>query len=168
MEKNTPLQGSTNGVKQISSTLKTLCILTFIGVAILNFFGPIYHYYNIDKEILILEKQISKLQNEDKNEITATLQDVLDANYKSRDNKTQNLWVDIIAGILCIVGAALMMKLFKNGFFIYTIGELLPVIYHFFIFGFGKIDFSAITNAFSVVIPLTFVVLYAVQLKDME
>ncbi|MFM2225966.1 MAG: hypothetical protein RJA07_2168 [Bacteroidota bacterium] len=168
MDKYTNLNSTTNGIKNISSTLKTLCILTFIGVGMMNFFGAAYHYYTIDKNIVLLQQQLKATEYKDNDAAISTMQDALDGYYKARENKMQNLWIDIIAGILCAVGAAMMMRLLKNGFFVYTIGELLPVIYHFIVFGFGKVTFSAITSAFLVVIPLTFIVLYAVQLKDME
>jgi hypothetical protein len=154
----------------ISSTLKTLVILTFIGSFFFNFVGPIYHYINIDKNIVELEKSIHQLKQKSDEEsiMVGSLEDALDASYKARENKKSNLITDLIAGILCIVGAALMMKLNKNGFFVYTIGEFLPVIFHFVMFGLGSGKFAIFTSAFAIIIPLAFVIAYAVQLKDME
>jgi hypothetical protein len=155
--------------KKDSSTLKTICILTFIGVALFNFFGPIYSYYNIEKNINKLEQQIQSQEKKEGSELVmTTLQDALDASYKQRDNKNTTLGINILSGILCIIGALLMLKFNKNGFFIYTAGELLPLLYHYIIIGFGVGKFAMITSAFSIIIPLSFIILYAIQLKDVE
>ncbi|MEN9522001.1 MAG: hypothetical protein RL065_378 [Bacteroidota bacterium] len=155
--------------KVASSFLKTMCILTFIGVSIANFIGPIYSHINLDKNILILEKKIDELKSVDENSIAVTsLEDALDETYRAKQNKNTTLILNLLAGAFCIFGATLMLFLNKNGFFFYTIGELAPVISHFIMFGFGNTKFSMFTSAFSIIIPLAFIIIYAVQLKDME
>lgn len=152
-----------------SSLLKTMCILTFVGVVLFNFVGPIYNYLNLEKNIVSLEKKVTELKAVDENSIAVTsLEDALDASYKAKQNKNNTLILNIVAGILCIVGALLMMLLNKNGFFLYTIGELSPVIFHFVMFGFGNTKFSIFTSAFSIIIPLAFIIFYAVHLKETE
>jgi hypothetical protein len=152
-----------------SSTLKTLVILTVIGVCLFNFFGPVYSFFNINNNIDTLETKIQKLEEKEASgTVITTLQDALDASYKQRDNKNETLAINIFSGILCIVGAILMLKFNKNGFFIYTAGELLPILFHYIIIGFGVGKFALISSAFGIIIPLSFIVLYAIQLKEIE
>ena len=76
----------------------------------------------------------------------------------------------VIAPLFCIAGSVLMWNLKKPGFFIYLAGQLIPVLLSFFIAlviyetkG-PSLVFSILTN----VIPIGFIVLYSLQVKDMH
>jgi len=77
---------------------------------------------------------------------------------------------NIIAPLICIAGSVLMWNLKKSGFFIYLVGQLLPVLLSFFIAlviyetkG-PSLVFAILAN----VIPIGFIVLYSLQVKDMR
>ena len=71
--------------------------------------------------------------------------------------------IGMIGIILCLVGALWMRKLKKDGFWLYLVGELAPVVAVAFIMGFDQ--YKSIGNIFQVIIPVVFVVLYSFQRK---
>jgi hypothetical protein len=77
----------------------------------------------------------------------------------------------LIGSVLCIVGAVIMWKRKKMGFYIYLLGQGVPVLLSFYIsliiankLGSQTLFFSILPN----VIPIGFVIMYAIQLKDMK
>ena len=83
--------------------------------------------------------------------------------------------ITVLANALCIVGAIMMMKLKKTGFFLYLVGELLPLIYTFLVLGgLGAMSIPMLGDAIIVVyiialvIPLTFIIMYGLNLKHMK
>ena len=154
--------------KQLPEMLKVLCILTFIGVGILNFVSGTYNYLTIDKKIAEMDKQIETIQQSGNSTAISIMQSAEEAVIKAQQNKTVLFIVNILGGLLCLVGALMMWKLNKNGFFLYTIGELLPTIVQFVFVGMGTGLFAIITAAFAIVIPMVFIILYATQLKEMK
>ena len=83
--------------------------------------------------------------------------------------------VTLLANVLCIVGAIMMMKLKKTGFYLYVVGELLPLIYTFVVLGgLGAMNVPIFGEAviiiylIALVIPLAFIVMYGVNLKHMK
>ncbi len=155
------------GKKSLPEMLKVLCILTFIGCAF-TFVSAVYNYATIDKKIGEMETQMQKAQESGNATVIGMLQDAEDAVIKAQQNKIPIFIITILSGILCAVGAFMMWKLKKNGFFFYAIGELVPTIYSLIFIGIGKGIFGIITSVFGFVIPLVFIILYATQLKHME
>ena len=68
--------------------------------------------------------------------------------------------IQILANLLCLFGVLKMWKLKKQGFYLYTVGELVPPIA-------GIILVGGIM-ATGLIIPLLFVILYGVNLKHMH
>ena len=69
----------------------------------------------------------------------------------------------------------MMMKLKKTGFFLYLVGELLPLIYTFLVLGgLGAMSIPMLGEAvivvylIALVIPLAFIVMYGLNLKHMK
>ena len=73
----------------------------------------------------------------------------------------------VIGGVLCIVGAMMMRKYKKDGYWIYLGGEFLPLIASFVIMGTAQYN-SAFSIIIGVGIPLLFALLYANQLKHLK
>ena len=96
--------------------LKVLCILTFVGCAF-AFGSAVYNYLTIDKKIGEMEVSIQKAQEGGNATVIGMLQDAEDAVIKAQQNKTPIFIITILSGILCAVGAFMMWKLKKNGFF---------------------------------------------------
>lgn len=59
-----------------------------------------------------------------------------------------------------------MRKLKKRGFFIYILGDLVPMLQLLFFSGLSSLVW--IGYAFNIMIALTFIILYATQLKYMK
>ncbi len=154
--------------KSLPETLKVLCILSFIGIGLFNFVSGIYNYATIDKKVIEMEAQIQKVEDSGNSMAISILQDAQNAVICAQQNKTSALIVSLISGLLCLAGVLMMWNLKKNGFFLYTIGELSPIIYTFLVIGVGKGTFGILTSAFTIIIPLVFVILYSVQLKHMD
>lgn len=73
----------------------------------------------------------------------------------------------IITGLLCVIGAFLMRKLNKTGFYIYTIAASCSVIIPIYLTGLGE----GVVNSLSIlvmVITFSFIVMYAFNLKFMS
>jgi hypothetical protein len=72
--------------------------------------------------------------------------------------------VGIIAAVLCIVGAIMMRKFKKDGFWIYAGGEILPLIAGFILM--GTAQYTGVTSVIAGVgLPLLFIILYLMQRK---
>jgi hypothetical protein len=164
MEQTTP---SFTPIKKIPELLKVLCILTFIGCAF-SLGSAVYNFATIDKQVNDMESKIQKVEDSGSTMAVDIMQSAQATLIKVQQNKVPTVVVSVFACLLCLVGAIMMWNMKKNGFFIYTVGELLPTIYTFVFIGIGSGLFSVITSAFSVVIPLVFVILYATQLKEMD
>jgi hypothetical protein len=77
----------------------------------------------------------------------------------------------MIAPVFTIAGAVLMWNLRKWGFYIYLFGQIVPVAFGIWFSLTASDDFRGFTlilTAISSIIPLGFVVMYAVNLKDMR
>lgn len=67
---------------------------------------------------------------------------------------------------LCFYGAMQMRNLKKQGYLIYVVGELLPIISFAVFVGFGNI-FGGMTMIFSLLIAAVFIILYTLQRKNL-
>jgi hypothetical protein len=82
-------------------------------------------------------------------------------------NMTAIIIVSIVAISLCLLGAIWMRKYRKDGFYIYTLGELAPIATSFIFMG-SKAYGDTSQIVMGIVIPVLFVVLYATQLKYLK
>jgi hypothetical protein len=76
--------------------------------------------------------------------------------------------ISLVGIVLCFVGAMQMRKLKKQGFYIYVVGEFAPIIASAILMGIAVQLNSPISAAFSIIIPILFTILYAMQLKHMK
>ena len=84
---------------------------------------------------------------------------------KSYENRLPIMLLSLVAVGLCFMGALQMRKLKKQGFLFYTIGELLPFLtLYFFI---GAFAFSGIGFMVSICIAVLFILMYALQRKNL-
>jgi type II secretory pathway component PulF len=74
--------------------------------------------------------------------------------------------ISVVGIALCFVGALWMRKRKKDGFWIYTGGELLPVIGSFIVMGTAQFT-GVVSVLLAVGIPVLFVILYANQRKHL-
>ncbi|MBS1510455.1 MAG: DUF4064 domain-containing protein [Bacteroidetes bacterium] len=148
--------------KKLSSGLNVLTILTFIGCAfwgILTLLTPV-----INKFLLGL---IEKAQNSGQ-ELPAKQAADLEKGKAALELASQNMIPLIVIGmvgiILSFVGALWMRKLKKEGYLIYIIGEITPIVGGIIIM--GAVQFTGVFNIIiGIVIPVLFMVLYTLQRK---
>ena len=81
---------------------------------------------------------------------------------KSLENKLPILLLGIVATALCIYGAIEMRKLKKQGFILWAVGEILPLITSVLFIGAGVFNGIGII---ALIVPIIFIILYAVQRK---
>ena len=151
-----------NGQPALSSTLNVLTILTFIGCGIgtlLVLLTPVINKFFlgfIDKAKSsgreLTAKELGDIEK------TKSLMEL------SQANLVPLMAVGLVSMGLCLAGAIMMRKLKKDGFWVYTGGELLPLIANFIIL--GMVQFTGVMAVvFGVGLPLLFVILYASQRK---
>lgn len=141
--------------------LNVLTILTFIGSAI-GALNAIYSYATICNSITKTEEALSKVGSS--GTMGKILTDTLEMAYKSCEMKLPLLIMNLVCVLLCFIGAIVMRKLNKRGFYIYLIGELVGPIGGMVLIGMSM-GFMAI---FGILIPIVFLILYGTQLKHMK
>jgi hypothetical protein len=145
--------------RKIPEMINVLTILTFIGSGL----GIIGSFWSFAQARASYER-LSSVNLDQLPGFVKRLTggDPLEAARKALENRYPLLVVALIGCGLCIYGAIQMRQLKKNGFTLYTIGELLPVVSSIIFLGDGATGFGAIIGY---CIYILFIVLYATQLK---
>ena len=139
--------------------LNILTILTFIGCATAAL-RAVINYFSIGSSYNLISKINDDMESEStprlfKNLINLSVE-VVRKQYEYREIF---FWVAIVCVLLCFWGAVQMRNLKKQGFVIYSIGELLYPLVFGFLIDLGGIGFT------SLLVPIVFVILYATQRK---
>ena len=142
-------------------SLKTLTILTFIGSA-LAFFGGIWQFINADKSVSDLEKAMSKPDLPDFAKKLMTPEALENAKLVAA-NKLPILILGLVGAGLCLLGAIQMRKLKQQGYYLWLMGELLPVIGTLIFIGAGA--FTGWGAILGYALLFIFVLLYTLQRK---
>jgi len=142
--------------------LNVLTILTFIGCAI----GGLFTLFTpmINKFLLsAMEKAASggqeipadKLREMEKGKALIEL---------SSQNMIPLMSIGLVGIILCFVGALWMRKYKKDGYVMYVIGELAPIVGSLFILGTSQFT-GVVSILIGLGVPCLFVILYTLQRK---
>ena len=153
--------------------LKVLCILTFIGscYAIIN--GTVT-YFNADKvaNAMIsakakMNEDIHKKSNADPegNGLASKVMNNMSV-MANPDNLRKSSLGSIIASVFCLLGAILMWRLNRTGFYIYILGTIIGIAVPFYVFGNNFL--TALSVGFAAFIGVLFVIFYAMNLKSMK
>ena len=148
--------------KKLPTGLNVLTILTFIGCglgALFSLFTPA-----INKFFLKMIDEAGKSGKDLSAKQLAEMEKGREAIELANQNLVPLLTVGMIGILLCFIGALWMRKLKKDGYWLYVVGELAPIIAGVFIMGTGQY-----TGIWSIIIgigiPVLFVVLYTMQRK---
>ena len=162
------------GAKKLPKNLKTLGILSLImgGLMILGSLLNIQKYYfptesDLQQKQETME-QMSKLSPES-----------VDAIMVMEEGKGIDGIIGLITQIVSVIGVVLMLKLKKNGFYIYIAGEVLPYILNIAVKGVsGMAAISALGGPMKmigiigfvlmIILDIVFIVLYSKQTKYMS
>jgi len=116
--------------------LTLLCICTYIGVpvtAILSFLA-LGGIQSLITDYMNALNGLNNMQNMflSGGDVSNTMNEVTDATNGLAEKATMWMNISVIAFgvflLLCLIGAIMMWKLKRKGFFIYAIGELVPAI----------------------------------------
>lgn len=152
--------------RKLPEMLNVLTILTFIGsglVILINFW-----YFSAAKKFY----DMAMANQEHADQVPPFLRslqgsDPVGVAQRTYDNRVPIVVLSMVACILCIIGAAQMRKLKKAGFYIYLIGEVLPIIGTFIFI--GAVAFSGAFQVIGAFLFVTiFIILYATQLKHLR
>ena len=139
--------------------ITVLCVLTFIGVGV-GVLGSIIGWWGA-QAISSMMDGTSEMAEELDLEGMPGMEEAM-AQLKYINLLTT---VGIIGSLVCLIGALQMWKLKKSGFYIYVVGEITPVIISASLMGGSA--FAGLSMVMGAIIPATFVVLYAINLKHM-
>lgn len=163
MNQNTGMPGDK---PTLPSGLNILTILTFIGSAISFFFtgsGFINGKANVDK----MEETLNSPNYDSMPAIVKKMvsPEALEMSRKAYENRFPILLIGLLAIALCVYGAVQMRKRKGQGYYLYVIGELLPLLSSIIFLG-----MASLTNLFGIIficIALLFILLYTGQRKHL-
>ena len=134
--------------------VNVLTILTFVGSGF-GILGAIYNLITIPTQHARLEKSTEILE-----EAGGLFAQIGEAAMKAVEYAWELNTTAIISGSFCIIGALLMRKLKKAGFYLYAASNLVGVVVPMAIVGLmGGI------NIISAIFPVAFIIMYGVNLK---
>lgn len=162
----TPFQAVPD-TRKLPGYINVLTILTFIGCGI-GLLGSLYQTMNAKKGLDALEKMqgsddLEKMPDFAKKFYSPEAVEMARISYQ---NRVPLLILGLVGIALCLYGAIQMRGLKKQGYYLYLIGEILPVI--------GSVVFigAAFLTNFSgiiiLIITALFVLLYTSQLKYLK
>jgi hypothetical protein len=80
--------------------------------------------------------------------------------------------LNLVGSLLCLAGALFMWKLKKIGFYIYIVGQVLPIIGSFMTMNSIKLGafagFGIIASIIGMMFPIAFIIMYGLNLKHMK
>lgn len=158
-----------------STFLTVLCVLTFAG-SVLGIFRGVTAFNSASKVVAETQKSMNqKDQQEQRKKLTENNDRGSKFALKMMDSVGQinekniklSSAASVIANVLTLIGAILMWRLNRAGFYVYVAGVLLDVVAPFVIYGTGSF-LAVMSSVFTGFIGLIFIVLYAFNLKDMK
>jgi len=156
--------------KKRPTFLTVLCILTFVYSGGMGLFN-IYQYLTFDKDypakVAQIEEAIEKLEDAGMDsgffyDMTVNGLFVIE---KTKENLGAISFANILFAILSVLGAFLMFKLKKNGFYVYTFANLFWMLVPVALIG-PEIGMTTIIS--TVAIAILFIILYGINLKHLE
>jgi len=150
---------------KLPSLLNVLTILSIIGCVFQFFSMPISKWLmGFAMKALENQEAVAKMSADDveKMQKAKTVFELMEAN-------SIPLWIVTLLGVgLCFYGVLQMRKLKKDGFYMYAIGEVIPLIGTGIIIGFSNQFNGTSSYIFGIGLPILFIGLYYSQLKYMK
>jgi len=152
-------------IQKLPQMLNVLTILTYIGCA-LGAISAIWGYFSAaiaNKAYSTTEMNNLKTENK---AVGSLLEGAKEMTQKAYDNRLMILLFGLIGIALCFYGAMQMRNLKKQGYLIYVVGELLPILSFAIFIGFGNL-LGGISMVFTVLFAAVFIILYTTQRKEL-
>ncbi len=151
---------------KLRTGLNVLTILTFIGCTI-QLLGSLWTFFTAKKSYDSIEKLSEQMNSENMpgwaKSMMGDPETMIEMIKKSYENRIPIVLLSLVAVTLCFAGALQMRKLKKQGFLLYTIGEVLPFLTQFLFI--GAFAFAGVAMYFGIGIALLFILLYSMQRK---
>jgi hypothetical protein len=154
------------GIKEpIPTGINVLTILTFIGCGI-AFIGTCWQLAFAKKGLDAMEQMINSSKYDEMPSMLKKMYspEALEVARKQYENRIPLALIGIVALVLCVLGAMQMRKLRMQGYYLYLIGEFLPIVGLLIFVGIGAISGFGILI---VVFALLFAILYTAQRKQL-
>jgi hypothetical protein len=151
--------------RKLPDMLNVLTILTFIGCG-LAFLSSVIAFATAKK---IYDISMEGLQHADQvPSMFRGLQgpDPMGVAQRTYDNRVPIFVLNIVATTLCLIGAIQMRKFKRTGFYIYLVGEILPMIIIFIFIGSAALSGFRLVG--SVLFLAVFLILYGTQVKYLK
>ena len=153
---------------KLPTGLNVLTILTFIGCAI-QLLGSLWSFFTAKKSYDGIDKVIEQMNSGNMpgwvKSMTGHPDTMRELMTKAYENRIPIVVLSVVAVALCFYGALQMRQLKKQGFLLYTIGELLPFLTQLLFI--GAFAFSGMTMYFFIAITVLFILLYTMQRKHL-
>jgi hypothetical protein len=164
MESNDLIEPNNEPAK-LPTGLNVLTILTLVWCAY-ELYSTVSNFFKGEKALKELidarEKMGPEVPGWAKNMVGPDMEAMLG---KAIENKVPMVVIGLVAVSLCIYGALEMRKLKKQGYLLWLVGEILPIISA--IIFIGGVFFKTFA-AFFLIFPAIFIVLYTVQRKHLR
>lgn len=151
--------------RKLPSTLNVATILTFIGCVYIGC-SQIYSFFNAQKSYDRMVAAQDKLDSMPEFMKKFMGPNMVEVTRLAMENKVPILLLSLVGIGLCVYGAIAMRQLKKLGFFVYVIGELLPIVTAYLFAGLGLLGLWGFASA--IFFALVFIIIYATQLKYMS
>lgn len=154
-------------MKKLPQGLNILTILTYIGCA-LGAISAIWNYISAAtayKTYQALTGTMDELKTEN-SAVNSMLSGATEMVKKAYDNRMLIMIFALVGVALCFYGAMQMRNLKKQGYLIYVVGEIMPIISFAVFIGFGSL-FGGVAMIFSTLIAAVFIILYTLQRKHL-
>jgi hypothetical protein len=151
--------------RKLPGTLNVVTILTFIGCAYIGC-SQIYSFFNAQKSYDRIVAAQDKLDDMPGFMKKLMGPEMVEVTRLSMENKVPILLLTLVGIGLCVYGAIAMRQLKKLGFYVYLIGELLPIVTAYLFAGLGLLGVWGFASSFF--FALVFIIIYATQLKYMS
>jgi len=163
--RNTPFDNDPES-RMLPDSLNTLTILTFIGCGFTLLLG-LWQFANAREGYDRLEKL---QESGDMDKIPSFMKsfagpEALEMARKMYENKVPLLITGLVSVALCVYGAVQMRALLKQGYYVWLLGEILPLVSG--VIFLGSVSVTGI-YIFGPLFTALFILLYSMQLKHLR
>lgn len=153
---------------KLPSGLNVLTILTLVW-SVIQLLSSLWGFISAKKSYDGIEKLSEQLNSENMpgwlKSMMGDPETMIKMITRSYENRIPIVLMSVVAVALCFYGALQMRKLKKQGFILYTIGELLPFLTQFLFI--GAFAFAGFMMYFFLGFALLFIFLYSMQRKHL-
>lgn len=143
--------------------LTVLCILTFIGAGI-GILTSIWGALTLETTIANLEASEGAFGS-----FGSGFEDMMSQQAENmRKWGMVNHLLNVFGNVFCLLGALWMWNLKKNGFYVYVIGQIVPLVATFALLGGSGMGMFAGLAFLGALFPIAFIIMYGVNFKYLK